>query len=285
MGMWAITQLDGDDQIFLETPGTPVGAERRPWSTSLCSAMVDGRGPRIASDVAIVPAYVQANVVGRTSVGSYAGCPIRLADGRLYGTLCGIDPSPQPIGLHDHAPLLELLGALLSAALEADLVRADHERELEVAELAAETDAITGLMNRHGWDRSIQHEEAVAQRSGHLGSVIVIDLDNLKSINDSSGHLVGDDYIGRAGEAIRRSIRAATDIAARISGDEFGVIAINSTPHDAQRLVERITDAFDDLGVSASIGHAAISAVAGFPHAFETADREMYRQKLDRRDR
>lgn len=132
-----------------------------------------------------VPEYAAAGVAGQIDIGVYVGVPITHADGELFGTLCGLDPSRQPEELLRHAPLLDTLGIFLSTILAADLDRIRQARELERAEMAAESDPMTGLYNRRGWKRYMEIEEARFRRFGDPGAVIVIDLDGLKEVNDT----------------------------------------------------------------------------------------------------
>ncbi len=285
MGFWAVTRYDGESQVYLEVRddayGLGPGGSHR-WEDSFCINMTAGRAPEIAPDAMAVPEYAAAGVASQMDIGSYVGIPIRRADGALFGTLCGLDPEVRDEAMNEHAPLLSLLGALLSSILEADLGRTRLQRELERAHEEAETDPLTGLLNRRGWDRHLAREEARYARFGDPAAVLVIDLDGLKTINDSEGHEAGDRLIVRAGEAIVDALRP-TDVVARLGGDEFAVLLANVSPADCESLVDRVLAAFDDRGVSGSIGHAPYTVVAGFPGAFALADARMYERKRERR--
>jgi diguanylate cyclase (GGDEF)-like protein len=285
MGFWAVTRYDGERQLYLEVRddayGLAAGGSHR-WEDSFCVNMVKGEAPQIAPDAMAVPVYATAGVASAIDIGAYIGIPINRPDGELFGTLCGLDPHKQGPELVAHAPLLQLLSVLLSTILEADLLRTEQVRKLEWAELAAETDPMTGLLNRRGWDRYMELEEARYQRFGDPGGVIVIDLDGLKEVNDNGGHAAGDRYIRAAGQALEASVRTG-DVAARLGGDEFGVIAGDLGPDGFDLLVQRILASFDAVGVAGSIGHAPYTVVAGFPGAFASADAAMYVEKARRR--
>ena len=137
-----------------------------------------------------------------------------------------------------HGPLLNILGMLLSTILDADLERTRQARLLERAEMAAESDPMTGLFNRRGWDRYMEIEEARFRRFGDPGAVLVVDLDGLKEVNDTLGHQAGDELITLAASGIRDTI-CDGDVAARLGGDEFGIIASNAVPTDCDQLVAR----------------------------------------------
>jgi len=286
MGFWAVTRFDGDRQLYLEVRddsyGTSAGGSH-PWKDSFCVNMVAGRTPEIAPDAMSVPEYAASGVAQQIHIGAYVGIPIRRADGELFGTLCGLDPMQKDDSLLEQAPLLHILGMLLSTILEADLQRTAAARELERVQLIAEADELTGLLNRRGWNRFMEIEEARFRRFGDPGAVIMIDLDQLKEVNDTHGHAAGDEYIRLAARVLEETIRT-TDVVARLGGDEFGVIARNVLPAECDRLVERILVGFANVNVAGSIGHAPYTVVAGFPGALAAADAAMYDQKRHRRD-
>ncbi len=135
---------------------------------------------------------------------------------------------------------------------------------------------------RRGWDRYLPAEEDRYRRFGDPGSVVILDLDRLKEINDLHGHGAGDAHIRLAAHTLRDSARA-TDVVARLGGDEFGVVATNTSPHDTRTLVARLRDALTEAGVSGSFGHAPCTIVSGFPGAWKAADDAMYTEKENRR--
>lgn len=288
LGLWAVSRYDGTDQVFLamtdETYGLGPGSAL-PWSDSLCREMVAG-APQIAPDAMAVPEYAAAGVAAALPIGTYVGVPIQRTDGELFGTLCGVDPSqhPDPDALRSHTPLIQLLGTLLSTVLEADLARTAAHRRAENAQLEAESDALTGLLNRRGWDRYLAAEEDRYRRFGDPGSVVILDLDRLKEINDVRGHGAGDDHIRLAAHTLRDTARS-TDVVARLGGDEFGVVATNTSPENTRTLVLRLQEALTAAGVSGSFGHAQYTIVSGFPGAWKAADEAMYAEKAQRRGR
>lgn len=286
MGMWAVTRIVDDRQVLLtvDAPayGLPPGTEL-PFAQSMCRPMVAGGAPRIAPDVTLVPEYAAAAVAARPFVVSaYVGTPIVRPDGALFGTVCGYDPQRQPESLHSHRPLLDLLSSMLSAVLEADTAATATARELELARREADTDVLTGLLNRRGWERFLRVEEQRYRRFGDPACVVVLDLDHLKTVNDTQGHDAGDGYIRRAASALAGTVRGG-DVLARLGGDEFGMLAVGATVEQTVELVDRMEKALEAAGVSGSFGHAPYSVVAGFPGAWHAADRAMYEQKRRRR--
>ena len=101
------------------------------------------------------------------------------------------------------------------------------------------TDALTGLLNARGFHQRLQQELARARRSRQPLSLVLIDLDGLKRINDHHGHEVGDRALRAVAETIRDTLRL-TDLGARVGGDEFVVLAPNTLESAAVTLAERI---------------------------------------------
>ena len=242
MGFWAVTRFDGLRQLYLEVRDHSYGlgpGGSHLWADSFCINMVAGTTPRIAPDAMAIPEYAASGVASQINIGAYVGIPITHAKGELFGTLCGLDTAPRSDEFLQHGSLLDILGMLLSTILDADLERTRQARLIERAEMAAESDPLTGLFNRRGWDRYMEIEEARFRRFGDPGAVMVIDLDGLKEVNDTHGHQAGDELIKLAASVIRDTIRDC-DIAARLGGDEFGIIASNVVPADGDVLVSRI---------------------------------------------
>jgi diguanylate cyclase (GGDEF)-like protein len=285
LGLWAVTRVVDGRQLILASAGDayPVDdGDEFMFCESLCSQMVSGAAPRTAPDVAQVPEYAALACMSPLSLGAYVGTPIVRPDGELFGTVCGIDPDPQPESLSDLRPLLDVLSSLLSAVLAGDLYATAAARELEQARREADVDPLTGLLNRRGWDRYLEVEEERFRRFGDPACVVVIDLDRLKVVNDTQGHAAGDLHIRRAADVLARTVRGS-DVLARLGGDEFGIVAPGMTPEQAGKLVARADRALRSSGVAGSFGYAPYSVVTGFPGAVQAADSAMYEQKRARR--
>ena len=231
-----------------------------------------------------MPAYAAAAVNQDVTIGAYAGSVISEPDGSLFGAICGIDPRARPgdAVLESAGPLLVLLGQLLTMVLASDRARAQAAAIVESAELAAETDVLTGLYNRRAWERFLADEETRFRRFGDPTVLAIMDLDFLKSINDSQGHAAGDDYIRRSAAALSASVRG-NDVVARLGGDEFGVLLRGCDEAYAATRVDQMHAALTEAGVAGSIGWAPITVLRGFPAALAEADQAMYAAKRERR--
>jgi len=284
LGCWLLLRAAGDGWVVLAVRdrhyGVGVDAELADDELPV-RAMLDGRGPRVAPAVAQIDAYAAAGRFRGLPVGAFAGVPILAPDGSLLGCLCGMDPAPTRPGLAGELPTVELLWRLLGSLLALELDRQELQGRFERAELDSLTDPLTGVGNRRAWDRLIDAEEARCRRYGSPASLVSIDLDELKRVNDADGHLAGDRLLCRAAEIIG-STKRATDVVARLGGDEFGVLAVECDEGAATVLAERIRAALEAAGVRASVGHATRRASAGLSEAWVEADSRMYARKRRR---
>lgn len=162
-----------------------------------------------------------------------------------------------------------------------------HAREIKLLE-RAERDALTGLWNRAAFEEHAEEQIARTARYGEQAALLVIDLDDLKQINDEYGHVAGDHALVRIADTLRSRLRTA-DVASRIGGDEFVVLLPHTDRREADRIAEDIEQAIGttkfvtgkaDLSISVSIGSTEISAGdLDIEPALAAADRDMYRAK------
>lgn len=286
MAFWSVTRRENDRQTYQYLGANDYGLLRgqsHPWEDSFCVHMSAGRGPMVAPDAQAVPVYAGAKVNELATIGAYAGAAIREADGQVFGAVCGISPdiSTDP-RLAAAEPVLQLLGQMLTMILAVERRRDDVAQELAAASLAAETDVMTGLHNRRAWERLLAEQEDRVRRLGDPTVLAMLDLDMLKTINDTQGHAAGDDYIRRAAVALAAAVPAG-DVAARLGGDEFGVLMLHCTEREADARVQQLYAALAAAGVAGSVGWAPISVLRGLPAALAEADEAMYAAKRERR--
>ena len=156
------------------------------------------------------------------------------------------------------------------------------------------TDPLSGCLNRRGFEQQLQRELARASRSGSELSMIAIDVDNFKEINDGYGHLVGDDVIREIGAVLRGRARTG-DVVARLGGDEFALLLPDTDEPGAVQLAHRIRDAFRDhrfrtakdrVRIAVSIGIAATQGAqeGSMEDLRARADEALYAAKRRGRD-
>lgn len=206
--------------------------------------------------------------------------PLLLPDGTLIGALCpaGLpDDQPSDADLSFVAAVARLLVtvAALEQAADAATRRASRAEQLSLV------DRMTELPNATAWQEALDREATRGQRSSTSLMVAVVDLDDLKRVNDADGHLAGDLLLRATGQALRAAVRG-TDIVARVGGDEFGVLAIDYDELAPHALVERIRSVLATAGINASVGAVVHRPDEDIRRSVHEADLAMY---LDKRRR
>lgn len=144
------------------------------------------------------------------------------------------------------------------------------------------TDAVTGLYNRNYWEQIISG--TTFQPRTQNFSLILIDVDNLKEINDTYGHTAGDKAIEIVGQAIKNSIRKE-DAGLRYGGDEFIILLFNQDKKAAYRVIERIRREINKLAagqgmnIQISAGAAYYDCLQNMGDIIKMADRDLYKEK------
>lgn len=253
---WAVASVEGDHLVVVSTAGegTPVGV-----------------GDRVELDP-------EKDLM----------VPFRLPDGTTIGALCGLGgqaDGQDPVVAARVDRWNEVLAAVAGAEWEAAVQsgRADAAtRRADQVEMEALTDSLTGVANRRAWDRALEAEERRRRRYGGTAAVLVVDLDELKHINDSRGHLHGDLLLRLVARIIQETSRES-DLVARTGGDEFAVLALNCEEPQLRVLVSRLRRALEAEGVSASVGGACRQPSAGMAEAWAAADDVMFKEKSRRK--
>lgn len=234
--------------------------------------------PPLSDDI---PAYRQAPIAQQLKIKAYIGQPLTKEDGSLFGTLCAIDPEPKSESLKEEQSLIELLGDLLSQILQTELREIEQTRKNERLQAEALRDPLTGLYNRRAWDQFVLAEEERCQLYGHPATVFMLDLNDLKFMNDAHGHAAGDELIRQTATVLTESCRN-TDIIARIGGDEFAILTVENDFESSQAHLERIIQCLNTKQISAAIGFALRDPSEGILSACLQADKNMYQDKLKR---
>jgi diguanylate cyclase (GGDEF)-like protein len=145
-------------------------------------------------------------------------------------------------------PLAVAAEAILLSLALADRIRVlqEEKRQMETRErrllVLSNTDGLTKLYNKRYFDEKLKSEIALVKNLGDPLSLLILDLDNFKKINDTHGHPVGDQVLRRLGEIVQASIRE-TDCACRYGGEEFAVILPGTDREKSLDVAERIRQA------------------------------------------
>jgi two-component system cell cycle response regulator len=188
------------------------------------------------------------------------------------------------LGAQDYLIKGEINSDLLRRAILFALVR--HEKDENLRKQAL-IDELSQLYNRRGFISVFHQYLKIAQREGQNLLLIMVDVDGLKSINDTHGHLEGDRAIIDTGKILKGTFRGS-DLVGRIGGDEFVVLAVQASDENAQALRERLQNKIDQYNstntnftLSLSVGITRFDPQVNIP--FETllaqADDDLYDQK------
>ena len=173
--------------------------------------------------------------------------------------------------------------AVMGARADAEMARLEH---------AASVDSLTGLLNRSYLDSRLQQEVARSQREGTEFAVLMADIDNFKTINDTGGHQAGDAVLKGVGDIMRSAVRVF-DVCARWGGDEFAVLMPNSDHASAMACAERIRQRTaqylgdvhgGSFGLTISIGVAVGGPGDTAADLIARADRALYDAKAHGKD-
>lgn len=151
----------------------------------------------------------------------------------------------------------------------------------------ADHDALTGLFNRRRFDQELARTLRHAARYGRRGALVMIDLDNLKRINDTSGHGAGDEALRACAEAISQRVRSS-DAGARLGGDEFAIIVSEADEATARTITEDIRRILSERStgpsISISAGIALLDGQLTTEQALRVADMALYEAKRKGKD-
>jgi diguanylate cyclase (GGDEF)-like protein len=203
--------------------------------------------------------------------------PLRDEEGETIGTLAVVWRGRDREATDKELAMLEELATRSGPAIE-------NARRFREARQLADLDALTGLHNRRYFHEMLARECSRAHRYNRQLALVVVDIDDFKSINDRIGHLAGDAVLAAVAERVQSVVRSA-DVACRVGGDELAVILPESTLADAEQLYRRIQFAvgsrplgpFERIRLSAGI--AELQAQDDAKTLFERADEALYRAK------
>jgi diguanylate cyclase (GGDEF)-like protein len=198
--------------------------------------------------------------------------PLHDRNGEEMGFIWADDPEDRLIPSAERLQALRVFANQATTALYA-------AEQFEQMRFLADHDPLTNLLNRRSFVQHLDVEVARSRRYTRPLALVIFDLDELKSLNDTQGHAAGDEAIKRVADALRATIRSG-DNAFRIGGDEFAVILPEANERDAQGAAQRLAD---ELGLAASFGVAVWNPDSDAGALLREADDAMYRMKRRRR--
>ena len=168
----------------------------------------------------------------------------------------------------------------------------ERRRTLDQLQHLADHDPLTGLLNRRRLETELAQQVALADRYGHRSCLVLLDLDDFKSTNDSLGHGAGDELLMNVADVLRGRVRRS-DLVARVGGDEFAILLPEATREQARRVAEGIAKAIrerihitagHELRTTASLGVATIEPGDQPGAVLLRADQALYEVKERGRD-
>ncbi|MCC5873926.1 MAG: sensor domain-containing diguanylate cyclase [Gammaproteobacteria bacterium] len=271
-----VSLVDADRQWFKSCVGLGVSETSR--DISFCGHAILGDEPFVVPD-AIADARFEDNplVSGEPHIRFYAGCPLSAPNGRKLGTLCVLDRQPRVLDEDDLAVLKDLASMV--------------ERELAAVHMAT-LDELTGISNRRGFIMLVQHSLRICVRQKMSASLVFMDLDKFKAINDTFGHAEGDRALTEFAQQMKHACRDS-DVCGRLGGDEFAMLLINTSREDADVIVARLHESVAKYNEAAGRGYdiAFSQGIVGFDPArhpsvdamLADGDALMYERKRSRR--
>lgn len=228
-----VSLVDENRQWFKSCCGLPVLETSR--DISFCGHAILGDALFVVEDASQDPRFADNPLVtGEPYIRFYAGHPLDVGNGLKLGTLCIIDCKPRVFGQREQA----LLSDLASMA----------ESELKAIQMAT-IDELTGLTNRRGFMLLAEKNLQYAFRAKIPASLLFIDLNHFKSINDRFGHDIGDDALCQMAEFLCKMFRNA-DIIARLGGDEFVVLLSGTANEHCSGIQARFTQALESFNAN-----------------------------------
>ena len=248
-------------------------------------------GDRLSSPLVnlyLLPVLTSALTLGKLAtlgnVGVIASCYILLGSASLI----------ELVSLRFVAGFTAQLAPVLLVAYITTMFSADIRYGLQHAKLLAETDDLTGIYNTRGFAIAANRLFGQAQRYGRAASVLMVDCDNLKTVNDTHGHEAGNRLLRQVANAVQAELRA-TDVPARYGGDEFIILLPETPPKGALDVAERIRAAISSRPLAINSQNVACTVsvgVACYPEDGRTldalaarADRALYQAKSEGRNK
>lgn len=239
-------------------------------------------------------------VSGPANVVFFAGAPLSDPDGKRFGTLCLLDDAPRTLDgaqmqvLQHFAALISQDICVRSAGRYAvrDLIDAEEDK-CALYDLAV-TDPLTRALNRRAFFRFAEREVLRASRHRTAVSVILLDIDHFKPVNDIHGHAIGDEVLVKLARKITSGIRDE-DLFGRLGGEEFALVLPETDVAAATQTAARLSDNVRGMLFDSPKGAFSITVSMGIScpapgegnilDALDRADKSLYRAKRLGRDR
>ena len=275
---YAIFLRNDNGELVMEAEiGCRSGYEGEKIQEGVISWVAQFEVARLIPDVAADPGYLESSYLG---MGSMLCAPLSV-EGRVVGVLV-MESDVAYAFTSEDLHLIEALTPYIATIIE---VAQLHRK----ARLEAIYDSLTGVYNHRYFYERLREELARSRRYGLPLSMVILDIDGMKRVNDIYGHLAGDQALGMIGRILKQNTRAS-DIVARYGGDEFTIIMLETAKEQALEFIHRVTDILDKTtiyyhGMAFPMPSRSYGVVT-FPHdgsdaveLFAAADHLLYEAK------
>ena len=224
-----VSLVDENRQWFKSSVG--LAATETPRDISFCGHAILGDDIFVVNDALSDRRFADNPLVlANPNIRFYAGCPLTALNGSKLGTMCLIDREPKGFTKNDRDILKDLASMV--------------EREIDLTQLAT-IDELTNIPNRRGFRVLAEQELKLCERQKLPASIVYLDIDKFKQINDSYGHAEGDRALSIFAENLK-GISRDSDVIARMSGDEFVVLFADASKKTAESIVNRFRSGLDE---------------------------------------
>lgn len=277
-------QVELSDESGTLAPAASWSAGREslePLPSSVIAALRAGIDPSAVFELVDVEALGSVELAGR-GIGSLVLVPLR-ANGEEMGVLAGASRTARPYD-HRQAEAAALLGAHAAASIDSALALSRERR-------SALTDPLTGLLNRRGFEATLESELEIAQQERRPLTLMVLDCDDFKEVNDRAGHEFGDELLREVG-LVLAGLTERSGVAARLGGDEFVVMLIGLDVEEGTKegdrllrlLVSGLAESGFPVGLSAGLASYPYDG-AGATQLLRAADQALYQVKASGKGR
>lgn len=272
-----VSLIDQDRQWFKSCVGMP--SVEMPREQSICTHTIRSHEPLLIPDTLLDDRFATLPcVTGEPLLRSYAGIPLCSPDGYNLGSLCALDTKPRTF----EPAQVDVMKNFAALVVE----------ELELRRIA-QVDSLTEAATRRSLVLEMEKAISTFRRSGRPATLLVLDVDHFKTVNDTHGHGVGDSVLRDVCATLMPMLRRE-DMVGRLGGEEFGVLLTATDAAQGVATAERLRKAIEELRfsgsspfrVTASFGVAELESECDNPNGWlARADGALYAAKRSGRNR
>lgn len=281
MRLWMVGRLAGNSWTVIQAddlqkrvhPG-----DAFPWPDTLCVRVLEHYGCCFAEDAAANPILAAAPVRASMQIGAYIGYPMLSWRGELLGTVCAVDPEPQPRFSLQQRQAVETISRTISTLVAHSFKLEEGRRTEHGMKAPANIDHLTGLPNLAAWQNLLEEEEIAMRLDDDDALVVVVDI----ALPDGAGEIGSLDWdkalISHA-HLLKSHIRG-DDALARTRLNRFSLLLRGLSTEQGRAATDKIRQALHESDANAAVGHAMRRVSGTLAAAARIADIRMYNDRL-----